>query len=369
MKKPKIHHILKRRRGRVSKSDAPPANEGVPRITNETVAAHREQVLSSARKYIYPLQHSKHRIVIVSVTLFIIMIVGFFTYITLALYRFQTSSTFVYRVTQVIPFPAARTGGRFVAYENYLFELRHYMHYYENQQELDFDSEAGQKQLAAYKRRALDKVVNDAYVKQLAERHSVSVSNQEVDDQLKIVRAQNRLGSSESVFEDVLKDFWGWSVDDFKRSLRQQILTQKVLAVLDTETNDKARTALRELRAGADFAATAQKYSDDPATKDNGGEFAAMIGRASPELTAQTTDALFALEPGQISDVINIGYALEIVKTIEKTPDRVRGAHILFNFKDINTFINDLKDQQPARAYITLPPTETLEPPQTTTGP
>src|SRR4051812_29151677 len=43
----------------------------LPRITNETVAEHREQVLRGARKYIYPLQHSRANIIKVSVTLFV----------------------------------------------------------------------------------------------------------------------------------------------------------------------------------------------------------------------------------------------------------------------------------------------------------
>jgi hypothetical protein len=51
----------------------------VPRITNETVAEHREEVLSSARKYIYPLRHSKHRVVRISILLLIIVVVGFFS--------------------------------------------------------------------------------------------------------------------------------------------------------------------------------------------------------------------------------------------------------------------------------------------------
>src|SRR5688500_5175391 len=97
--------------------------DGLPRITNETVAAHREEVLGSVRKYIYPLQHSKHRIILITTGLLIITLVTFFTYCALALYRFQSTSTFLYRVTQVIPFPIARSGGRFIAYENYLFEL------------------------------------------------------------------------------------------------------------------------------------------------------------------------------------------------------------------------------------------------------
>ena len=86
------------------------ASENVPRITNETVAAHREDVLSSARKYIYPLQHSKHRIVMVSTGLFILMTIMFFTYCLLALYSWQGNSAFLYRVTQVIPFPVAKVG-------------------------------------------------------------------------------------------------------------------------------------------------------------------------------------------------------------------------------------------------------------------
>ena len=42
------------------------AFDNVPKITDETVADHREQVLSTARKYIYPLQHSRKRIVYIS---------------------------------------------------------------------------------------------------------------------------------------------------------------------------------------------------------------------------------------------------------------------------------------------------------------
>src|SRR5947207_5990262 len=51
---------------------APPASpqlpdlENVPQITNETIAEHREDVLSGARKYIYPLAHSNHRIVVIT---------------------------------------------------------------------------------------------------------------------------------------------------------------------------------------------------------------------------------------------------------------------------------------------------------------
>lgn len=355
MKRPKLKKPnlkLKRLRRSQASQEADTTPTTVPRITNETIAAHREEVIGSARKYIYPLQHSKHRIILISSGLLIAAVVGFFAYCTLALYRFQSTSTFVYRVTQVIPFPVARAGGSFVSYESYLFEVRQYRHYYETQLKTDFKDPKNKPQLEAYKKQALDQVVNDAYIKKLAEKYNVTVSEQQVNDQITILRNQNRLGSSDRVFEDVLRDYWGWSVDDFKRSLHEQLLAQNVVAKLDTTTQDRAAQAYAELQSGADFAAVAKKYSDDPGTKDIGGDLG-VVERTKRDLTAQTVDAIYHLKPGEYSQPINIGYSLEIVKNLETTPEgKVHAAHILFQYKPIDTYLNDLKDKQKARVYI-----------------
>lgn len=324
------------------------------RITNETVAEHRERVLGRARKYIYPLQHSKHKIVLISSSLFVVAVVGFFTYCTLALYKFKSTSDFLYGVTQVIPFPVAKASSRFVSYESYLFELRHYMHYYENQQKLDFDDNLGKQQLEDYKKRALDKVINDAYVKQLADKNNVSVSNDELNKQIALVRSQNRLGANEKGFEDVLRDNFGWSVNDFRRELKNQMLAQKVVAVLDTPTIERANAAYAEIQAGADFAAMVQKYSDNEPTKAAGGDYGFLIDRTSRDIPAQVTEALFLLEAGQVSQVINTGFSLEIIKCLEIQGEKRRAAHIAFNFRDISTYVNDLREQNKPRSYISL---------------
>ena len=59
--KQKIKQVLAKRpkRRQSPERSLEQAIRGIPRITNETVAEHREEVLSSARKYIYPLQHSR----------------------------------------------------------------------------------------------------------------------------------------------------------------------------------------------------------------------------------------------------------------------------------------------------------------------
>lgn len=354
MKKPKLPKLRIKRPKRKNKVTpvVAPTTEVAPRITTETIAAHREEVIGSARKYIYPLQHSKHRIIFITTSLLISSIIAFFAYCTVAIYKFQSTSSFLYRVSQVIPFPAAYIDGSFVSYESYLFEVRHYTHYYESQLKLDFRTTEGQQQLAAFKKQALEKVVDDMYVKKLAAKYSVTVSEQQVNDQITILRNQNRLGNNDKVFEDVLKDYWGWSVDDFKRSLRDSILRQNVVLTLDSATTDKANRALAELKNGADFAAVAKNYSDDQSSKDTGGDIG-TIERTKRDLTAQTVDALYRLQPGQFSDVINIGYSLEIVKNLETTSDgKIHAAHILFNFKDISSYLNDLKDKQKAQIYI-----------------
>lgn len=326
--------------------------EPVKRITNETVAEEREQVIGKARKFIYPLQHSKHRVVTLSITLAIVAVVAFISYCTLALYKFKDNSVFLYKVTQVVPFPIARSGSDFVAYENYLFELRRYVHYYETQGKLDFSDPKNKEQLEQFKRQALDKVIADAYVKKIAAQNNVSVSDQELDNQITIVRNQNRLGGSDKVFEDVLKDFWGWSLDDFRRSLRQEMLAQKTIANLDTETQEKAKNVLAELKAGGDFATLAQKYSDNEVTKVNGGEYGFPIDKSTKEINSQAVEALFQLKPGEFSDVVNTGYELVIVKNLETNGDKIRGAQIAFKLKDVKSYIDDLKEQEKARVYI-----------------
>jgi parvulin-like peptidyl-prolyl isomerase len=342
----KIVHKIRRRKTEDSLGN---------RITNDTVAAHREQVLGRARKYIYPLQHSKHKLVKISVALFLIALVAFFTYCTLALYRFKTENNFIYKVTQVIPFPIARVGSDFVAYENYLFEVNRYAHFYKTQQAAEFDDDAYQEQIAQFRQRALDKVVNELYIKKLAQQNGVSVSDREVEDKIAQIRSQNRLGGGDQEYESVLKDFWNWTPADFKRSLKSQILEEKVSQKLNTETRSRAEAGLSRIKAGQDFATVAREISEEPNSKANGGDYGFAISTTDPNINPNTVEALFKLKDGETSEVINVGYGLEIVKRISTQPDgKVKAAHIVFNFKDINDFINPLKDSEKARVYVRL---------------
>lgn len=345
---------LVRRRALSAEEKVSDALSDVPRITNETVGEHREEVLSSARKYIYPLQHSKHRVVRISLALFAFVLVAFFTFCGLGLYKFQMTSGFIYDVTRIVPFPVAKTGKQWVGYESYLFELRRNMHYYQTQQQSDFSTKDGKTQLARLKQQALDQVTHDAYIKQLASQGHVTVSDQAVNNQIILLRSENRLGNSDRVFREVLNEFWGWTEADFKRELKQQLLAQAVVAKLDTATDARAQAALRQLQGGADFATLAARVSDDPATKTTGGQYPSALTLSDRGVPPAIAAELFKLKPGQTSGIINTGYSLDIVKVIDASGTTVHAAHIQFNFQDISAYIKPLQAKEPVHTYIKL---------------
>lgn len=347
---PKLKNPIKRRKGAEERVTEAFAN--VPRITNDTVAEHREEVLAGARKFIYPLQHSKHRVIRISAILLVSVLIAFFTYVGLSLYKFQSTSNFVYNITRVLPLPVAKAGDKWVSYESYLFELRRNMHYYRTQQRADFTKEDGKVQLQRLKGQAMTSVIQAAYVKQLAEDKGIRVTNQEVQDQVALVRSQNRLGSSDRVFKDVLNEFWGWSVTDFERALRQQLLQQKVASTLDDASRKRANDVLQQIKGGADFATLAAAHSDDAATKTNGGQYPEPITKSDSSIPPKLTAALFSLKEGQVSDVIDTGYTREIVKATKVGENTVTASHIQFNVKNINAYIKPLAKENPASRFI-----------------
>ena len=91
----------------------------------------------------------------------------------------------------------------------------------------------------------------------------------------------------------------GLVVSDFKRSLKQQILAEKVVAKLDTTDTMRANKVLAQLKGGADFTKLAKKVSDDPNAKNTGGNYGFAITKNNPNVPPQVIDALFKLSPAK----------------------------------------------------------------------
>ena len=94
--------------------------ESPARITNETVAEHREKVLAGGRKFKYPVQYQKHKLVVNSIIIAVVAIVLLTILGWYQLYVAQNNSQLMYRITQIIPVSVASVDGEPVRYSDYL---------------------------------------------------------------------------------------------------------------------------------------------------------------------------------------------------------------------------------------------------------
>ncbi|MCX7612346.1 MAG: peptidylprolyl isomerase, partial [Ignavibacterium sp.] len=111
---------------------------------------------------------------------------------------------------------------------------------------------------------------------------------------------------------------------------------------------EKAQAILDSIKAGADFAEMAKKYSDDPGSSKVGGDLGFVKkGVFYPEFEA----AAFKLKQGEISDVIESPAGYHIIQLIEKRGESIHTRHILIKIKtddsaDLNTidFLTAVRD-------------------------
>ena len=73
---------------------------------------------------------------------------------------------------------------------------------------------------------------------------------------------------------------------------------------------------LKRARAGEDFAKLAKEFSEDPGSKDKGGEYTFPRGQMVPEFESTA----FALKTNEVSDIVTTKYGYHIIKLSEHTP-------------------------------------------------
>lgn len=94
--------------------------------------------------------------------------------------------------------------------------------------------------------------------------------------------------------------------------------------VTGTELGEEQKKAKHKLAedvrkrvvAGEDFAKLAKEYSEDPGSKDTGGEYTFARGKMVPEFEA----AAFSLGTNQVSDIVTTQFGYHIIKVNQKFP-------------------------------------------------
>jgi peptidyl-prolyl cis-trans isomerase SurA len=113
-------------------------------------------------------------------------------------------------------------------------------------------------------------------------------------------------------------------------------------------SHELAQSLLDSIKAGADFAAIATKYSDDPGSASQGGDLGFVKrGVFYPEFET----AAFALDEGEISNVVESPVGFHIIQLLERRGESIHTRHVLIKIEpdddaDLETieFLSDLRD-------------------------
>ena len=147
----------------------------------EKVDERREEVLAQGRKFKYPLQWTKHRIVISTVLIAFVVIAVLIVGGWLALYRFNMTDDLLFRVTKILPVSVATVDSERVRFSDYLMLYRSSITSIERQSG-QVDNEASVDALRAqYRRAALSEAEKYTYAVKLAHENNITVSDEDVD--------------------------------------------------------------------------------------------------------------------------------------------------------------------------------------------
>ncbi|MGD8742070.1 MAG: SurA N-terminal domain-containing protein, partial [Granulosicoccaceae bacterium] len=146
--------------------------------------------------------------------------------------------------------------------------------------------------------------------------------------------------------EETLKAYYDERADDY--------------LVVDDREQRKLLTDLRaRIEKGEDFASLAKEYSQDRGTAANGGDLG-FVGRNVMEKTFE--DALFSLEQGEISGIVQTSFGLHLIKVEEIRGEERHARHILVeldqdmlrrrNFEEVREqLIRDYRQQKADRLF------------------
>lgn len=225
------------------------AEQPPSRITNETVAEHREQILAGGRKFKYPHQYERHRLVFNAIIIILVTLVLLSVIIWWQLYPAQNTSTFFYRVTRILPVPVASVDGSPVRYSDYLMSLSGSQHYLEQSERLNLNSDDGKRQIEFIKRQALDGAIADAYAAKIADEKGIKVTDKEVDQVIdaSLNTVSGRI--SQDIYDDSTLSTLGYSSDEYRQIIKRALVRQEVMYSIDSKaeaTKKAAETILKE---------------------------------------------------------------------------------------------------------------------------
>lgn len=313
--------------------------EPAGRITTDTLAEHRQRVLAGGRKFKYPVQYARHKLVMNAIIIIVAAIIILLGTGYWLLYQAQNTSDFMYRVTKVIPVPVAQVDGQSVRYSEYLMKFRSNLHYLIEKEQIDVTTEDGKRQVEFVKQQAMQDALADAFAAKIAHKEGLSVTDAELEVYLKQQR-QSSDGNevSESTYNAVILDYYGWSPEEYQQAMKTKLLRQKVAYSVDKDAEAVSKTIESTISTGNTDLNTVATAINTDGKKSVIFWPAAWVPVDNQDGGLATSAA--KLEVGQVSKAImtTSGNGYYYVKLVDKNTTQVRYEYIqvpLATFKDM----------------------------------
>lgn len=331
------------------------------RITTDTLAEHRERILAGGRRFKYPVQYQRHKLVINAIIIGIGTLILLTALLWWQLYLVQNTSDLMYRITRVLPVPVASIEGQQVRYSDYLLKYRGAMHYLVERERLNVSTDDGRRQSDFVKDRELRDVVADAYAAKLAKEKNVTVSDVEVEELLKQQLEQD--GISQDSYNATIMDYYGWSPSEYREIIKKKLLRQKVGYAIDERAEQTSKTVGDRIKAGqTDLKALSTTVTSEGSQVTYG----ALGWLPKTNNDGGLTAAASKLSAGQVSGVIRptTGDGYYYLKVLEVNETQVNYEYIQIPLSVFNEQLRGIEESNRAQYFITRPDIKVTNPQQ-----
>ncbi len=322
-----------------------------PKTEREKVEERRDEVLSRGRKFKYPMQYAKHRLVIQTVIIAVVAIIAMVAVGWLMLYRWQDTGDMVYRITQIIPVPVAEVDGEKVRYSDYLMIYRSNLITAEQQGGQLGGLEDGDMMQADYRQAALSAAVEYAYALKLGKELGIEVTDEEIDAAFDDHRKVGGIDRSEEGFLKIVRDNFGMTKSEYRRMLYLSLMRAKVAQAVDETALELADQVDGHLsNSSGDLRATAEAMGESVIYEETG----KLVDNMNVD--EGRSDKAMTLEPGQVSErfLSNNGDGYYYVKLVEKNDTQVNYNSLKIAFSEFDQMVEELYVQDKVHVYIDL---------------
>lgn len=320
----------------------------VAKITNTTLEEQRKEILNKGKKFKYPVQYSKNRLVgNASIIALVILITGLGS-LLYQLYKAQNTSEFIYRFT-VIPFPVAKVDGEIALYRDYLMEYRANMQIATTKKD-EIESANNVKALSVLnKNKAMKNAIANAYAQKKAREMGISVSEKEIDEAFDAQRKTQNTELTESALYKIAADNYGLSPSEYRRMfIELPLLRRKVTAEIDKNAATTRDEVVKYLNDNSnDFSKAAEQFGDKIEYNKPGKVRKTNIDGGRSKVASQ-------LNVGEVSKpfISNAGDGYYIVKLIEKSDNEISYESIKIKFTEFNSQLEKLEKEGKVKKYI-----------------